>query len=46
LPLYRRNHDDARLGMVVVPGMPHGWTEDKTAAAEMRHEAAAWFARH
>jgi len=46
LPLYRRDHHEARLGMVVVPGMPHGWTDDKAAAAEVRREAAAWFARH
>lgn len=46
LPLYRRNLDEARLGMVVVPGMPHGWTDDKTAADEVRRDAAAWFVRH
>jgi len=46
LPIYRRTRDDARLGMIMVPGMPHGWTDDKKAADEVRRDAAAWFARY
>jgi pimeloyl-ACP methyl ester carboxylesterase len=46
LPIYRRKHDEARLGMVVLPGMPHSWIDDKTAAVEVRHDVAAWLARH
>jgi len=46
LPIYRRTRDDARLGMIMVPGMPHGWTDDKKAADDVRRDAAAWFARY
>ncbi len=46
LPYYRRTYGDARLRLVLVPRMPHGWTDDKTAATELRHQAAAWFVRY
>lgn len=46
LPYYRRAHGQARLGFIVVPGMPHGWTDDRTAITKVRHEAAAWFVQN
>jgi len=46
LPIYRRDRDEARLGMVVLPGVPHSWIEDKTAAGEVRRDAAEWFVRY
>jgi len=46
LPIYRRTHDEARLGMVTLPGMLHGWTDDKTAADEVRRDVGAWFRRY
>lgn len=45
LPYYRTAHG-ARLGFVLVPGMSHGWIDDKAATTELRREAAAWFARY
>lgn len=46
LPCYRTAHSDARLGFVLVPGMPHGWNRDQAAITELRRETAAWFVRH
>jgi len=46
LPIYRRKHDEARLGMIMVPGMPHGWTDDQAAADGVRRDAGAWFGRY
>jgi dienelactone hydrolase len=45
LSYYRTAHNDARLELVLVPGMPHGWIDDKAAVAELRRETAAWFVR-
>ena len=35
LPYYHRTYGDARLRLVLVPRMPHGWIDDKTAATEL-----------
>jgi hypothetical protein len=46
LAYYRRTHGDARLELVLVPRMRHGWTDDKTAATELWYQTAAWFVRY
>ncbi len=46
LPWYRKSKNHARLGFDRVPGMPHGWTEDGTAAAEVGRVTADWFMRY
>lgn len=45
-PYYRFAHGEARLGFIIVPGMPHDWTDDKLAVTRVRQQAAAWFLRY
>lgn len=42
-PYYAKQGGASRLKLVLIKGMPHGWTDDKEAADQVRHLTRDWF---